>query len=448
MKRISALAGLVVAASVAVAMSRPIPQDKKQDRDALVRTDKDKVAGEGFWIYDDLPRGIAQAKSSGKPLLVVFRCIPCEACAKLDEQVVERDPAVQALLDKFVCVRIPHANGMDLALFQYDYDQSWAAFFLNADLTIYGRYGTRSHRTESERDVSLEGFAKALEGALELHAQFPGNKAALAAKRGAPPDAKVPEDLPNLKGKFTAAIDYKGAVAKSCIHCHQVGEAQRLVFRNAGKPIPTALMHPYPNPSILGLSMDPKQRARVLAVSAGSQAERDGFKVGDDIATFDGQPVLSIADLQWVLHHAGETGSIAAGVVRGGVPTPLVLTLARGWRLRDDIAWRATSWDLRRMVTGGLSLEDLGAEERKAAKLGDSALALRVKAVGQYGDHAVGKNAGFEKDDVIVALDGKTERLTESEWMASLVARTKPGDAVAVKVRRGAKELDLKLPMQ
>jgi hypothetical protein len=355
---------------------------------------------------------------------------------------------VQALLDKFVCVRIPHANGMDLALFQYDYDQSWAAFFLNADLTIYGRYGTRSHRTESERDVSLEGFAKALEGALELHAQYPANKAALAAKRGAPPDARVPEDYPTFKGRFTAALDYKGAVAKSCIHCHQLGEAQRLVWRNAGKPIPTVLMHPYPNPKILGLVMDPKQRARVLAVTAGSQAESDGFKVGDDIATFGGQPVLSIADLQWVLHHAGETGSIATGVVRDGKPVALTLTLAAGWRLRDDISWRATSWDLRRMVTGGLTLEDLASDARKTAKIGDSVLALRVTNVGQFGDHAVGKNAGFQKDDLIVALDGKTERLTESEWMAALVARTKPGDVVSVKVRRGASELDLKLPMQ
>jgi len=306
MKRCRALAGLVVAASVAIALSSSTQQGKPNDRDTKVRADKDKVGGEGFWIYDDLPRGVAQAKSSGKPLLVVFRCIPCEACAKLDEQVVERDPTVQALLDKFVCVRIPHANGMDLALFQYDYDQSWAAFFLNADLTIYGRYGTRSHRTESEHDVTLEGFAKSLEGALELHARYPADKGALAAKRGGPVDAKVPEDFPTLKGKFTAALDYRGAVAKSCIHCHQVGEAQRLVWRNAGKPIPTALMHPYPNPKILGLVMDPAQRARVLDVTAGSQAERDGFKVGDDIATFDGQPVLSIADLQWVLHHAGE----------------------------------------------------------------------------------------------------------------------------------------------
>src|SRR5258707_729896 len=104
------------------------------------------------------------------------RCIPCEACAQLDSRIVERDPVVSKLLDQFVCVRIVQANGLDLSLFQYDYDQSLAAFFLNADGTIYGRYGTRSHETESERDVSVDGFTRALEGALELHRQFPANK--------------------------------------------------------------------------------------------------------------------------------------------------------------------------------------------------------------------------------------------------------------------------------
>ncbi len=28
------------------------------------------------WIYDDLPKAFTQAKASGKPLLVVFRCVP------------------------------------------------------------------------------------------------------------------------------------------------------------------------------------------------------------------------------------------------------------------------------------------------------------------------------------------------------------------------------------
>jgi len=76
------------------------------DRETKVRGDKKQVESAGFWIYNDLPRGIAQATKSKKPLLVVFRCIPCEACAQLDEQVVERDPGVRDLLDKFVCVRI------------------------------------------------------------------------------------------------------------------------------------------------------------------------------------------------------------------------------------------------------------------------------------------------------------------------------------------------------
>jgi hypothetical protein len=43
-----------------------LPQDAKQK--ALNDLD---VAPE--WIYDDLPAGLAQAKKTGKPLLVVFR---------------------------------------------------------------------------------------------------------------------------------------------------------------------------------------------------------------------------------------------------------------------------------------------------------------------------------------------------------------------------------------
>jgi len=162
------------------------------------------------------------AKESKKPLLVVFRCVPCEACAQLDEDVVQRDPQVRELLDKFVCVRIIHANGMDLSQFQFDYDQSWAAFFLNADMTIYGRYGTRSHQTESKDDVSLERFSKALNKALELHSQFPKNKTALLAKRGPDSEVKVPEQFPSFKGKYGAKLDYDGKVVQSCIHCHQV----------------------------------------------------------------------------------------------------------------------------------------------------------------------------------------------------------------------------------
>jgi hypothetical protein len=432
----------VAAAVVPSVLAQP------QDRAAKVRADRDRFAGFGDWIYNDLPAGVAAAKDSGKPLLVVLRCIPCEACAQLDERVVKRDPAVRALLDRFVCVRIVHANGLDLSLFQYDYDQSWAAFLLNADLTIYGRYGTRSHRTRSEDDVSLEGFAKVLQGALDLHAQYPKNKAALAGKRGPAVAVKAPEEFPTLRGRYKPTIDYAGQVVQSCIHCHQVGEALRRVSRDAGQPIPDKLLYPYPNPKALGLVLDPKERATVKAVTPGSPAERDGFRPGDAIATLDGQPLLSIADVQWLLHNTGDTGVLKAEVRRAGQAVPLTLTLDPGWRRRDDISWRASSWDLRRMTTGGLTLEDLPTADRREAGLADGALALRVKYVGQFGAHAAAKQAGFQKDDVIVTVNGRSDRMTEGDWMATLAQKTRPGDRVAVTVLRGGQKVDLTLPMQ
>jgi hypothetical protein len=437
LKLVSCVAVIFVATSV-----------EAQDRPTKVRNDKARVEADRFWIYNDLPRGIAEAKKSGKPLLVVFRCIPCEACAQLDEQVVERDPVVQGLLGQFVCVRIIHANGMDLSLFQFDYDQSWAAFFLNADLKIYGRYGTRSHQTESDQDVSLEGFAKALAGALELHRDYPANKAALEGKLGPASDPKVPEEFATLRGKYKSTIDYEGKVVQSCIHCHQVGEAVRAVHRLKGQPIPARVLYPYPNPKILGLVFDPKEKAVLTSVSAGSTAERDGFRAADEIVTLGGQPILSIADVQWLLHNAGETGSIPAEVRRGGKTMSLSLSLDPGWRQRDNVSWRASSWDLRRMATGGLLLEDLPDADRRAAGLPDSSLALRIKHVGQYGDHAVGKQAGFQQDDIIISADGRTDRMTESDLLTFLINEKRPGDRVLMTVLRNREKLDLSLPMQ
>lgn len=419
-----------------------------QDRATKVRKDKEHVEALGLWIYNDLPRGFEEARKSGKPLLVVFRCIPCEACAQIDEQVVERDPAVRALMDKFICVRIVHANGLDMSLFQCDYDQSWAAFLMNADQSIYGRYGTRSHRTKSEDDVSLEGFGKALEAALTLHALYPANKAILAGKRGPAAEVKAPEEFPSLKGRYKTQLDYGGQVVQSCIHCHQIGEAQRLVYRSAGKPIPEMVLYPHPNPKVVGLTFDPKEKTTVKSVAPGSSAEKDGFRPGDDIVTLDEQPLLSIADVQWLLHNASETGSFKAEVRRNGQKVPLTLTLNSGWRQRDDLSWRSSSWDLRRMVMGGLVLEELPAAGRKTAGLADSALALRIKYVGQFGAHAVAKNAGFKTGDIVITVKGQSEHKSESDLLATLVQQTRPGDRIPITVLRDGKKIELTLPMQ
>jgi hypothetical protein len=439
---------LVVLAICACGQDKKKPNPVLEERTAKVRKDRERFAKLDTWIYDDLPRATAVAKATGKPLLVVFRCVPCEACVKIDDEVIEADANLQKLLGAFVCCRVPHANGIDLSVFQFDFDQSWAAFVLNADMTVYCRYGTRSHQTKSDDDVSVEGFAKALEGALALHADYPKNEASLAAKRGAPLAAKTPEEFPSAKGRWTSTVDWEGRPVQSCMHCHQVAEAERLAFRDGGLAIPEKLLFPYPNPSVLGLVMNPKERARVQSVVPGSSAEKDGFAAGDEIAALEGQPILSTADIQWVLHGAGDSGKLQADVVRAGARAPRTLTLAPGWRRKSDLSWRASTWDLRRMAMGGLVLEDFPPAERAKAGLPVTLLGLRVKTVGQWGSHAVAKQAGFREGDIIVAIDGKVERMTESELLGSLAARTKPGDKVLVTVLRGGQKIEIALPIQ
>lgn len=414
-----------------------------QDRATKVRNDRKTVEGEGYWIYNDLAKGFDEAFKSNKPLLVVIRCIPCEACAQIDQRVVDRDPAVRKLLDEFVCVRIVQANHLDLSLFQYDFDQSFAAFFLNADRTIYGRFGTRSHETESDRDVSVAGFAKALGGALALHKNYPANKRSLAGKHGPRPLVAVPEAFPALAGRYGPRLDYEGAVVKSCIHCHQVGEALRRFYRDKRAAIPEQVLFPYPLPNVLGLVMDPGEKATVLKVAPGSSAARDGFLPGDEVLSLAGQPLVSIADVQWVLHNAAEASTLSAQVLRSGKTMELPLSLAQGWRRKGDLSWRATSWDLRRMTLGGMRLDALSHEQREQAGLSDDAPAFRARHVGEYGEHALAKQAGFQKGDVLRPIDGKTDCHTESEVIAYLLNAKQPGDRIEFVVLRGGKRMTL-----
>ncbi|HEX3151279.1 MAG TPA: Trx7/PDZ domain-containing (seleno)protein [Gemmataceae bacterium] len=428
---------------VAVAVAQP-----KISREQKVQDDRKKVEAEGFWIYNDLPKGLTEAKKSGKPILVVLRCIPCEECVKLDDDLVNQDPVIRPLLDKFVCVRIVSTNGLDLNQFQYDTDQSFAAFILNADGTVYGRFGTRSHRTNWVGDVSLPGLAQALEAGLNLHADYPKNKESLIAKRGPTPEFASPELFPGLKGKYGPKLAETGNIVPSCIHCHQIGDAQRAFYRAKKEPIPETVLFPYPHPTTIGLTLDPKETAVVLKVDADSPAAKAGLKTGDRILKMNSQPLVSIADVQSVLHGVpAEGGKVIATVATDRVPKNVTVTLPAGWRRVGELSWRSSSWGLRRMATGGMLLEDLPTEDREKAGLKEG-MALRAKHVGQYGPHAAAKNAGFQVGDVLIEIDGKTDFKRETDVLAYGVTAHKPGDVVPVTVHRGGKKVALKLPMQ
>ena len=51
-------------------------QSYGQTRDEKVRRDRELLSKQESWIYDDFEKGLQHAKATGKPLMVVLRCIP------------------------------------------------------------------------------------------------------------------------------------------------------------------------------------------------------------------------------------------------------------------------------------------------------------------------------------------------------------------------------------
>ncbi len=356
-------------------------------------------------------------------------------CKEIDGQVARREAQVSDLMDQFVTVRVVFANSMDLSTFQFDTGLTWAVFFLNADKTIYGRYGSRGQANGS-LDVSLAGFRKAMEGALELHKGYPGNKSSLAGKKGPSPRVPVPQGYPGMQKFPPVPTPGDKRNNNTCMHCHEVNAGEYKVYRSVKQPIPDNVLWTYPMPDVLGLSLDLNERATLKSVAAGSPAEKDGWKAGDAILTLEGQPIVSIADVQWVLERAKDGAKLKASVDRGGQKQPLTLSLPPGWRRKGDFGWREATWASFRPDMNG---EDLKPGERQTMKLSDTATGFRVSYVGPGA-------RGLQRDDVVVEVDGQRSGITNfSLFLAHVAQKRMPGDKISLTVLRGGQEQKLQL---
>ena len=339
-------------------------------------------------------------------------------------------------MDRFVCVRVVMANAMDLELFQFDYDMSFAVTFMHPDRTVFGRYGSRQHfPKDAHKDISLEGLAGSMGAVLRLHEGYPANKAGLSGKQPRKVSVKRPEELSKLS-KYEPHLNYEKEVARSCVHCHQIHDAQRLEIWAKGERPDDKLMFPWPMPDTIGFSLDPKTMATVESVVEDSPAANAGLKKGDSILSMDGQTILSAADAQWVFHHADDPGSVGLKIRRDGRDRELKLGLPKGWRRGTDISWRTSTWDLRRIALGGVFLAPVSEETRKELGISKDAMALRAKHVGQYNDHAVAKRAGIKKGDVYVSVDGQAGDLSETDIIHHILMNRKTGDRVEVEYLR------------
>jgi hypothetical protein len=100
------------------------------------------------------------------------------------------------------------------------------------------------------------------------------------------------------------------------------------------------------------------------------------------------------------------------------------------------------------MALGGMVLKGIDEPRRVALKLEKNALGLRVDHVGEYGEHAAAKKAGFRVGDILLAIEGIEGPLSESQLIGYVLTQHLKPTRLKTMVQRGEERIELELPVQ
>lgn len=348
--------------------------------------------------------------------------------------MAHQDPEIAALRARFECVRITQMNGVDLARFDFDYDNTWQAFFLDADLNVYSRYGGRDPSSPEAR-LSPASLVQTMQEVLAVHERRqaqPAGKRVSADLHPALETSRKPEEMPLLKEHHSG-----------CLHCHQVQE-YRLLQSHADGPFDPVLLFPFPLPEAVGIQFDRNHGHRIETVLENSPAALAGIRAGDVIVRSGPVPVRSEEDFRFSLQRLRDGRQLEVqfqrshepGEVGAATPASVVLELPAGWR-KGDVSWRKS---LRSYpVVWGFLAYPLGQEERKTAGIPAGQLAIKVVSLrGQTGGLA--RILGLQKGDLIVALEADGKHRTLEQFKSEVLCRYVPGDDMQITVVRDGKQ--------
>jgi hypothetical protein len=335
--------------------------------------------------------------------------------------VARLDNTIADLAREFVLVRIVNARGVNLSVFDFDYDLSWAAFFMNADETIYGRFGGRD-ASSPDKYLTGAGLRYAMVQALAAHRR---------------PPATPPPAAPRLSQTVEEYPAGKRLKGNSCIHCHQVHDFRREAEQTAGTWHKEQVWV-YPLPENLGFSVDSEQGDRLAKVTTGTAAARAGLRTGDVLTRVQSRPVASFADVQYALHLAPAKGQLAVTFERKGEAKSANLALEEGWR-QTDLSWRASIRSLG--PSPSVRGEDVTAEEKSALGIAPRSLAFRQ---GNF-VAAAAEQAGLRRGDIIIGVDGTTPEMTMGQFLVHIRLRYQAGDRITYTILRAGKRLDIPL---
>ncbi len=418
----------------------PAPGVKPVNIPELLKTLRDEHALDtDLWIYNDLNLALTEAKTENKPLFVTFRCVPCKACAGFDAEVAQGSDAVDRLArEKFIAVRQVEMKGVDLNQFEFDFDLSWAAMFLHPDGTVYARYGTQSAAGPDAYN-STEGLLNTMQRVLELHADYPANRAQFEGKRSPRKPYVTALEMPGLPRKE----QYRGPTTwQNCIHCHNIHDALHFAAQAAGN-FDIDLLYRYPLPDNVGLVIDPQDGVRIAKVIPNTPAARAGFQPGEKVLRIDGQAITSIADMQWALNPLPNADSEVS--IEGSRSGKRTVKLVAGWKA-SDFSWRGSIWSVSPRLK--IWLPEATEEQRRQLKLESDHAAFQVRYIADEPAGRAARAAGLQVGDFIVALDGKPiQPMTSPQFNAYIKLRYKVGDRLPVTIVRGHARRDIQIQL-
>ena len=318
-------------------------------------------------------------------------------------------------------LRIGNLRGIDLSIFDFDYDLQWFALMLTADGHVLGRFGGRDADTPAKYQT-LPGLHHSLDASLKRFRALKNTK------------------LPQRKS--VRAEEYPSAQrrpANACIHCHHVYEFRRDFMRRQ-EQWSVDEVWVYPQPENLGLTLDADRGDRVIAVQSNSLAAKLGVKPLDTLRFIADVPIAAVADVQYALHKAPKKGDLAVvwqsgmQVKKGNIP------LAESWR-HTDVSWR---WSLKSLSPSpGIVGDDLNVEERK--KLGLEPLQLAYRQMNFLTPAA--RHAGLQTNDVIIGIDDRPMAMTARQFEAHIRLHYHVGQEITLNVMRGKERLRVRLKL-
>ncbi|MFT5059649.1 MAG: serine protease Do [Planctomycetota bacterium] len=336
-------------------------------------------------------------------------------------------------------------RGIDLRRYRFDTDLTFAVLWMNADGTVYHRYGGRDVRGAGQwlSTASLKIGMQASLTAHQAHQVLP------AANAGEPlVMERIPSFVKRDKGK--------------CIHCHSVQPALYEEELAAGTWTQEKTWR-YMPPSRIGLDLNRDDQRRIADIAPNSAAADAGLRIGDRLVSVSGQPMATASDLMFELdQYAASGGKMVVEYLRSDEVKRTVLNLTDGWKTGTplDFSWRPFKWGLTPAPGfGGPQLKrpellDLGLIQSNHA--GELPFAFRVSYLVTWGDNkrfgdAVSK-AGLLKGDIFLSAklaDTKKQpevRFTSGEHFHSWWRLTRTaGETMELDLLRGEERRVIRL---